>query len=194
MRSGECQLDTKEKHIRDAFPRINDIGNPEIKEKVISVLLNALTASEFGDIEEMSQWEPLKEKLQISNVTHTNQVVECAIAIAQVVTRNQGIEVDMDTLIASAILHDVDKLLMFEPEKGNTTRMGTYVPHTTIGAHLALKADLPLEVVHAIAAHSPNYSSIAPKSVEAVILYHADLVMTETWRTARKIELSFDLK
>jgi len=83
---------------------------------------------------------------------------------------------------------------MFYPKTGKTTPMGNYLPHTGIGSYLALKADLPLKIVHAIAAHSPNYSSIPPKTIEAVILYHADHVLTETWRTAKNIDLSFDLK
>ncbi len=187
-------MEPKGKHIQELFPRINDIKDSELREKVISVWLDAWEESDFEKIEDLSQWEPLKERLKISNVEHTNQVVECAIAIAGVVEREQGAELDMDTLIASAILHDCDKLLIFRPSTGKTTRMGNYLAHTAIGCHLALKAGLPMEIVHAIASHSSNYSSMPPKSAEAAILYHADHVVTETWRISRNIDLSFDLK
>ncbi len=187
-------MEPKEKHIQELFPRINDIKDSELREKVISVWLDAWKQSDFDEIAAISQWEPLKEKIRISNVEHTNQVVECAIAIAGIVESEQGVDIDMDTLIASAILHDCDKILIFHSSTGKTTRMGSYLAHTSIGCHLALKAGLPIEIAHAIASHSSNYSSTAPKSVEAAILYHTDHVVTETWRISRNIELSFDLK
>jgi len=77
----------------------------------------------------------MKEKLDISNVEHTNQVVECALAMASVVERNQGIKVERVTLIAGAILHDIDKLLIFHQPSGETTKMWLHLAHTTIGAH-----------------------------------------------------------
>jgi putative nucleotidyltransferase with HDIG domain len=188
------QVEKNGRYIEELFPGLKDIESSEIREKVISVWLDAWKECEFDKIEDLSQWEPIKEKLNISNVEHTNQVVACAIAIAGVVKREQGVRIDMDTLIASAILHDVDKLLIFHPSTGKTTPMGGFLAHTAIGCHLALKAGLPLEIVHAIASHSRNYSSTPPNSAEAAILYHADHVVTETWRMSRDIEVSFDLK
>ncbi len=182
------------KYIEELFPRIKDIKSSGIREKVISVLLDAWKESDFDKIEDLSQWEPIKERLKISNVEHTNQVVECGLAIAGVVEREQGVEINMDTLIASAILHDVDKLLIFHPSTGKTTSMGGFLAHTTIGSHLALKAGLSIEIVHAIASHSSNYSSTPPKNAEAAILHYAEHVVTQTWRISRNIEISFDLK
>ena len=191
----ECmQVEEKEQYIQKLFPRINDIKDVDIREKVISVWWGAWKESAFAKIEDLSQWEPAKEKLNISNVEHTNQMVECAIAIAQVVEREQNVKINMDTLIAASILHDADKILMFDPSSGKTTPMGTYLPHTGIAGHLALQAGLPMEIVHAIASHSTHYSSLPPKTPEAVILSNADHLMTELWTIFRNIETSFDLK
>jgi hypothetical protein len=66
--------------------------------------------------------------------------------------------------------------------------------HTTIGAHLALKAGLPLEIAHAIGSHSSNYSTISPRTPEALIVYHADHTLTQMWAISRNIELSFTMK
>jgi HD superfamily phosphohydrolase YqeK len=187
-------MEAKQGYIKKLFPRVSDIKNAEIREKVISFWWDAWKESKFSKIEHLSQWEPSREKLDISNVEHTNQVVECAIAIAQVVKREQNLNINMDTLIAASILHDADKILMFDPSNGNMTHLGTYLPHTGIAAHLALQAGLPLDIVHAIASHSPNYSSVPPKTIEAVILYHADQIVTKTWTISRNIDISFDLK
>jgi hypothetical protein len=188
------QVEAKQDYIKKLFPRLNDIRDVEIREKVVSVWWDAWKESKFSKIEHVSQWEPSREKLNISNVEHTNQVVECAIAIAQVVDREQNININMDTLIAASILHDADKILMFDPSTGDTTPLGTYLPNTGIVAHLALQAGLPIDIVHAIASHSPNYSSVPPKTIEAVILYNADHIVTKTWTISRNIDVSFDLK
>ena len=187
-------MEAKQDYIKRLFPRVNDIKDVEIREKVISVWWNAWKESKFSKIEQVSQWEPSREKLNISNVEHTNQVVECALAIAGIVEREQNLTINMDKLIAASILHDVDKILMFDPSTGDTTPLGTYLPHTGISAHLALQAGLPADIVHAIASHSPNYSSVPPKTIEAVILHDADHVVTKTWIISRNIDVSFDLK
>ena len=188
------QVEAKQDYIKKLFPRVNDIRDVEIREKVISLWWDAWKESKFAKIEHVSQWEPSREKINMSNVEHTNQVVECAVAIAQVVGREQNINVNMDTLIAASILHDADKILMFDPSTGDTTPLGTYLPHTGIAAHLAVQAGLPIDIVHAIASHSPNYSSVPPKTIEAVILYNADQIVTKTWTISRNIDVSFDLK
>lgn len=187
-------MQRKEEYIQKLFPRINDIKDAEIREKVVSVWWDAWKESKFARIEDLSQWEPSREELNITNVEHTNQVVECAIAIAQVVERKQSIKINMDTLIAASILHDADKILMFDPSTGNTTPLGTYLPHTGISGHLALQAGLPVEVVHAVASHSPNYSSVSPKTPEALILHSADHIMTTLWTISRNVNVSFNLK
>jgi len=187
-------MEGEEKYIEKLFPRLTDIKDAGIRAKVVSVWLDAWKESKFAKIEDLSQWEPAREKINISNVEHTNQVIECAIAAAEVVERMQKVSIDMDALIAAAILHDVDKILMFDPSSGEATPAGTYLPHTGLGSHLALKAGLPLKVVHAIAAHSPNYSSVSQETPEAVIIANADHLVTTVWITARNIEISFGVK
>ena len=187
-------MEEKKNYIQRLFPGINDINDPDIRKKVIDLWWGTWKESDFERIEDLSQWQPMKEKLDISNVEHTNQVVECALAMAGIIERDQGVKVERDTLIAGAILHDIDKLLVFHQTSGETTHMGMHLAHTTIGAHLALKAGLPLGIVHVIASHSSNYSSISPRSVEAAIVYHADHVVTETWTMAKNIDISFTLK
>ena len=187
-------MEEKENYIQRLFPRVNDINDDGIRKKVIDLWWGTWKESDFERIEDLSQWQPVKEKLNMSNVDHTNQVVECALAMATVVEGNQGTKIERDTLIAGAILHDIDKLLIFDPTSGDTTLMGKHLAHTTVGAHLALQTGLPLGIVHTIAAHSSNYSSMSPGSVEAVIVYYADHAVTETWKIAKNIDISFSLR
>ena len=181
-------------YIQKLFPRINDIKNHDLKQKVAAVWIDAWKAGKYEKIEDLSQWEPAREKINISNVDHTNQVIECGLAVAEVVERTQKVVIDRDVLIAASILHDVDKIMMFNPAGGESTPEGKYLPHTGLGSGMALNAGLPIEVVHAIAAHSPNYSSVKPKTPEAVILAGADHLVTTVWTVSRGVEISFGLK
>lgn len=181
-------------YIEKLFPRLNDIKDDELKKKVASVWLEAWEASRYEKIEDLSQWEAEREKINISNVDHTNQVVECGLAVADVVERTQNISVDRDVLIAASILHDVDKILMFDPSNGESTPEGRYLPHSGLGSGMVLNAGLPLAVAHAIAAHSPNYSAVKPKTPEAVIVAGADHLVTTVWNVSRNVEISFAIR
>ena len=181
-------------YIEKLFPRLNDIKDDELKNKVALLWLKAWKTSRYEKIEDLSQWEAEREKINISNVDHTNQVVECALAAAEVVERAQKVSVDRDVLIAASILHDVDKILMFDPSNGESTPEGKYLPHSGLGSGMVMNAGLPLAVAHAVAAHSPNYSAVKPKTPEAVIVAAADHLMTTVWNVSRNVEISFAVK
>jgi len=187
-------VEEDQKYIEKLFPRINDIQDNEVRGKVAALWLDVWKRSKFEKIEDLSQWEPEREKINLSNVDHTNQVIECALAAAKVAEEVQKISIDKDTLIAAAILHDVDKILMFDPSRREVTPVGNYLPHTGVGSSLAMEAGLSVEVAHAIAAHSPNYSSVPPKTLEAVILANADHLVTTIWNLSRNVEISFSIK
>lgn len=184
----------KQNHIRGLFPRIQDIKDKKLADKVVNVWLRAWEMSNCENIEEFSAWPPEEEKLQLTNVEHTNQVVECVIAVANIVDKTQGIRLNLDYLIAASILHDVDKILLFNKKNGQLTPYGKYIAHIGLSLFLALEQDLPLEVVHAISTHSPNYSAMSAKTHEALVLSHADRMMMDNWIMSKKIDISFKLK
>jgi len=176
-----------------AFPRIRDIDAVTLKDQVCRAWLGAWQASDYDRIEDVSQWEPAREALGISNVDHTNGVVDCALAIADTLKSHQSVKIDRDILIAAAVLHDLDKICLFHAADGRPTELGRRLGHVAAGVHLALAAGVPLSVVHAVAAHSPTYSTIAPKTPEAVILKHADHIFTRTWMLQRDCKVCFDI-
>jgi len=110
----------EQEYIVKLFPRINDITDEGIREKVVNVCLKVWKMSDYERIEEHSAWAPERKKLSLSNVDHTNQVVECAIAVAKVIEETQKIKINLDHLIAAAVLHDIDKLLLFSQSNGSS--------------------------------------------------------------------------
>ena len=147
--------------------------------------------SNFDKIEDLSAWPPEKAKIQLTNVEHTNQVTECAIAVAHSIDKTQQIKINLDYLIAAATLHDVDKIVLYSETTGQSTTFGKLIAHISLGIFLALEQNLPLEVVHAIGTHSPHYSTISPKTHEALILSHVDTMIMQNWIMSKKVDISF---
>ena len=68
-----------------------------------------------------------------------------------------ALPIDMDTVIAGAILADVGKLLEYEKVEGGKTRQskrGEFLRHPFTGVALAMECGVPDAVCHIIAAHA----------------------------------------
>ena len=97
--------------------------------------------------------------------------------------------VDKNILISGALCHDVG--ILFEKDPINTENWSKNISitgypalrHPVYGVYIALKAGLPLRVVHIIGAHSPEGESIK-RSLECSIVHHADYLYWEIY--ARK--------
>jgi CRISPR/Cas system-associated endonuclease Cas3-HD len=83
-------------------------------------------------------------------------------------------------LVAGSILHDVGKLLEYRKTgKGYVkSHMGSLLRHPFSGQALAYKHDVPPEVLHMIAYHSKE-GDLGKRTVEAIIIHHADFVNFE---------------
>jgi putative nucleotidyltransferase with HDIG domain len=177
--------------VKNLFSGLAQIDDREIREKVVDVWVKAWKASNFKTINSPNQWEPNRDEIRASNLEHTNQVVQCAIAMAKVLEEIQKIKINLDYLIAGALLHDVDKFLIFDSRTAGFSSLGKQFNHTFLSGHLALAAGLPPEVVHIVVAHSPNFSAIEPQSVEALIVRLADHLMGGSWNMKRKIKINY---
>jgi 23S rRNA maturation-related 3'-5' exoribonuclease YhaM len=118
------KMEEGKNYVEKLFPRIKDIKDEGLRNKVVNVWLRAWKMSDYKKIEDHSAYEPEEAKIQLSNVDHTNQVVEGVIAVANVVDRTQQIKINIDYLIAGAILHDIDKILLYHKEKDPVTPYG----------------------------------------------------------------------
>ncbi len=93
------------------------------------------------------------------------------------------IKIDMDLLIAGAILIDVGKLLEYDKVDGNltTSKAGKLLRHPFSGVSIADRFGLPPEVLHIIAYHAKE-GDLAKRNVEAIIVHHADFVSFEPFK------------
>jgi len=86
--------------------------------------------------------------------------------------------VNMDVLIAGAILADVGKLLEYVLEENGKAVQGTYgkyLRHPFSGVSIAEECGVPAEVCHIIATHAGE-GNMVKRTTEAYIVHHADFM------------------
>ena len=84
--------------------------------------------------------------------------------------------VNVDLVIAGALLHDVGKVLEYAQVDGKTVKSKMAgLRHPVSGAGLAMKLDLPYELVHIIANHSKE-GDFVKKIPEVILIHHVDFV------------------
>ena len=97
--------------------------------------------------------------------------------------------IDLDVLIAGAILCDVGKLLEYEKDQeGNIIQgnYGKYLRHPFSGVAIAEECKVPARVCHIIAAHAGEGDKIK-RSVEAYIVHHVDFMTFLPFKDRLKI-------
>ncbi len=97
--------------------------------------------------------------------------------------------VDMDVLIAGAILADVGKLLEYELDANGVAIQGDYgkyIRHPFSGVSLAEQCGVPASVCHIIAAHA-HEGDLVKRTTEAYVVHHADFMTFLPFKDRLKI-------
>jgi len=110
---------------------------------------------------------------------HKRCVVHISRKAAESMREHLGhaLPIDMDTVIAGAILADVGKLLEYEKVDGKARQSGRgkSIRHPFTGVAVAMQCGVPDEVCHIIAAHAGE-GDLVKRSTEAYIVHHADFM------------------
>ena len=109
--------------VRKIWPEIEWINDQTLKSKVLDCWVYALEKSSLTikDLETIP-FSLLIENCKISFMNHKRTCVKLSVEMAKTMQYNFGreIKINMDYLIAGAILIDVGKLLEYEKVKGKT--------------------------------------------------------------------------
>ncbi len=165
------------------WPEINWIKDDELQNKVADAWAYAIENSALTpeDLEKIP-FSLLIKDCRVSFMNHKRTCVQLAVDIARRMQKNFGdeISIDMDTLIAGAILIDVGKLVEYQIVDGQltTSDAGKLVRHPFSGVAIADRFGLPPEVQHIIATHSRE-GDLGRRTVESIIVHHADFVSFE---------------
>jgi putative nucleotidyltransferase with HDIG domain len=118
--------------------------------------------------------------LKVSFMSHKRCVVHVAreSALKMIEFFGDQLPIDLDVVLAGAILADVGKLLEYElDEEGNSLQgsYGKYLRHPFSGVSLAEECGVPPQVCHIIAAHAGE-GDLVKRTTEAYIVHHADFM------------------
>lgn len=164
----------------EIWPEIEWIQEPELKEKVYQTWEYALEQSVLGpdDLLEIP-FTLLVKDCQVTFMQHKRAVVHIAVESAKAMQRFFGdqLPINMDYLIAGAILIDVGKLIEYVMVDGKAVvgRTGKLLRHPFTGVALAMHFGVPDDICHMIAGHSKE-GDLGKRTTEAFIVHHADFM------------------
>jgi putative nucleotidyltransferase with HDIG domain len=176
-------LSTDSEKIEQLFPEIHLIRQDDLRKRVAAVLEDAINLGGWG-VEDLGKipFTLLIPDCKVSLVHHTRAVTKTAVNIAETLKENYGdaVEIDMDILVAGGLLHDVGKFLEYTLQGDGVVKSeaGKLLRHPFSGQALAYKHGLPFAVLHMIAYHSKE-GDLGKRTVEAIIIHHADFVNFE---------------
>jgi uncharacterized domain HDIG len=168
--------------VKNLWPELDWIKDIPLREKTAKTWELALERSVLKpeDLERIPFTLLCGPDLKVSFMAHKRCVVHVAKESGDKMNQFFGADlpVNMDVLIAGAILADVGKLLEYELDKnGNAVqgKYGRYLRHPFSGVSLAEECGVPPEVCHIIAAHA-HEGDLVTRTTEAYIVHHADFM------------------
>ncbi len=170
------------KEVLTLWPELEWIENENLREKTARTWEMALERSVLSpdDLNRIPFTLLVGPDLKVTFMDHKRSVVHIARDAGNKINEmyHGELPVNMDVLIAGAILADVGKLLEYIlDDNGNAVQgtYGKYLRHPFSGVSLAEEAEVPAEVCHIIATHAGE-GNMVKRTTEAYIVHHADFM------------------
>jgi putative nucleotidyltransferase with HDIG domain len=167
-------------YVTSVFPEIGDIADARLRDQVATIWIECWRESNWERIEDAPK-NPANLGPERRLYQHVRGVTQQAVATAAIVESLHGITTDRDTLLAAGLLHDVSKLVEYQPDGAGgaeTSAMGKLIQHAAYGAHKAWEKGVPDEIVHVIISHTRN-SNKPPRTLEGLIVHYVDYLDTD---------------
>ena len=174
------KVESLSRAVEKLWPELEWITNRDLREKVAATWVRAFELSPLkpADLDHIP-FTLLIPSCPATFMEHKRCVVHIARRSAESMIEflGRGLKIDLDTVIAGAILADVGKLLEYEVVDGNVrqSRRGEFLRHPFTGVALAMECGVPEAVCHVIAAHAAE-GDLIKRSTEAIIVHHADFM------------------
>jgi putative nucleotidyltransferase with HDIG domain len=172
--------------VETLWPELEWIQDEPLRESVLQCWIKAFEQSPLvpDDLNQIP-FTLLVPNCPATFMEHKRCVVHIARRSAEAMQEFLGraLAVDMDVVIAGAILADVGKLLEYEKRDGKVVQSerGKNLRHPFTGVHLALACGVPDTVSHIIATHAAE-GNLVQRSTEAFIVHHADFMSFEPFK------------
>ncbi len=150
---------------------LNLIQDEDLRNKVVEVWKEAAYRGKWKKIDDAPFTLLIENSGKLTD--HTKRITK----IAKSIFDQRKEKINLDFLVAGALLHDVGKLLEYEFKNGKYIKCeyANKFRHPVSGALLAKEFNLPDEVVYIIYAHSKE-GDITDRSIESIIINHSDFI------------------
>ena len=165
--------------VRKLWPELEWIQDPQLRAATERTWVRAFELSPLTpeDLDCMP-FTLLVPNCPTTFMEHKRCVVHIARRSAEAMREHMpALPINLDTVIAGAILADVGKLLEYENVNGKTrqSERGEFLRHPFTGVALAMECGVPDRVSHIIAAHAAE-GDLVKRTTEAIIVHHADFM------------------
>lgn len=165
--------------VLELWPELEWIQDEELRESTAKTWELALERSVLTAEDLQTIPFTLLVPTKVSFMAHKRAVVHIAKDAGNKCNEffKDDLPVNMDVLIAGAILADVGKLLEYEMVDGKSVqgKYGKYLRHPFSGVSIAEECGVPAEVCHIIATHAGE-GDMVKRTTEAYLVHHADFM------------------
>jgi putative nucleotidyltransferase with HDIG domain len=175
--------------IPDVFPELDEIVDEDVRTGVVSAWEMAVEDAGIDDLTDVPWFPPAQRELGVEDetlVAHVRDVTAGAVALAEMLRDRRDEAVDLDTVIAGALVHDVSKLAEFDGMAD--TAVGDLLGHPHYGVYVVTQAGLPVEMAHIVLSHT-SLTTVEPATLEAELVRRADEVAAAAIRATAVTDL-----
>jgi hypothetical protein len=175
--------------VYELWPELEWIENDNLRDATANTWALALEKSSLtsADLNEIP-FTLLIPNCPVTFMEHKRAVVHLSRDCASVMKKffKDTLPINIDVVIAGAILADVGKLLEYEKAGGKVVQSdyGKALRHPFSGVGLAMQCGVPMEVCHIIAAHAGE-GDMVKRTPEAYIVHHCDFMSFEPFKNLK---------
>lgn len=170
--------------VERAFPELDHIEDDDLRDGVVEAWATAMADAGVDDLDDIPWYPPAQRELGIDDerlVDHVRDVAAGVVALAGVLAERRDPDIDLDVLVAGALVHDVSKVAEFDGMA--ETPVGDLLGHPHYGVHLVARVGLPVEVAHVLLAHTA-LTNVDPATIEAELVRRVDEAAANTIRAS----------
>jgi 7,8-dihydroneopterin 2',3'-cyclic phosphate phosphodiesterase len=163
------------------------IKDKELKKKVVELLKDPKLSHEEFKKYSREEIENVRTPFTVAGhgtversnlLRHIVSVTELCVKTAEDLEKNYGISINMDNLIAGALLHDIMKVFEWKVEGNEAKHSGILLDHSMLAVAELYHRGFPEGVIHIIASHFGEAGPTPPRNFEALILHHIDSLVS----------------
>lgn len=153
-----------------------DLVSPATRERIITAWVSVWLSSPYKSPDDF----PSSSTGAYDLKRHINEVARVGLDLARRAEQDWGVKPDLEILIPTLLLHDVDKPLLYVRKDGKIvhTPLSRQLPHGVIGAMLLRDLGFDPRVVNTVATHAAS-SPFHGSNFEAYVLHYADFFVAD---------------